>query len=307
MNDSSINQNKVSSLPNSQSLATQFLQLLPKSEIVSLDAPNITLIRSDGVTRERIPVIYDPCIYFVIQGSKSALLAGEDFIYDAMNYLVLSVPLPLECMILEATEDKPYLAIKINIDTQLLTELVQETNGKPDKEVKAHPGIFVSQVGEEINSSLSRLLGYIGNKEQANVLGKLAIKELLFHVLQGPQGAQLRSFAYRDRQNFQIARAIGYIQENFSKNIEVAELAAKANMSQSSFHSYFKSITSSSPIQYIKAIRLHAARRNMIHDRYSASDAAFNVGYSSPSQFSREYRRFFGAPPSVDVKQELVQ
>jgi AraC-like DNA-binding protein len=124
----------------------------------------------------------------------------------------------------------------------------------------------------------------------------------MFHVLNGAQGHLLRSFIIQDRQNFQIAKVIGFIQKHYSENIEVADLAAKANMSPSSFYHYFKSITNSSPIQYIKAIRLHTARRNILFNNLSASDAAFNVGYSSPSQFSREYRRFFGISPTVDIQ-----
>ncbi|MFT6283730.1 MAG: AraC-like DNA-binding protein [Arenicella sp.] len=146
------------------------------------------------------------------------------------------------------------------------------------------------------------MLSYLGNKNRAQVLGKLAIKELMFHVLNGAQGDVLKAFVYQDRQNCQIAKVIALIQHQYSENLEVATLAAKANMSQSPFYTYFKAVTSSSPIQYIKAIRLHAARRNMMIDNLSASDAAYNVGYSSPSQFSREYRRFFGVSPSVDIQ-----
>jgi AraC-like DNA-binding protein len=140
---------------------------------------------------------------------------------------------------------------------------------------------------QNIKSTLSRLLSYLGNKTQARILGQLAIKELMFHISNGAQGGLLKTFALQDQKNFQIAKVISFIQHQHSENLEVATLAAKANMSQSSVYTYFKPVTSSSPIQYIKAIRLHAA---------------YNVGYSSPSRFSREYRRFFGVPPSVDVQ-----
>lgn len=288
-------------------LVAKALELLPEAAICKMDAPALTLIRIDEATDSRVPVIYEPCIYFVLQGSKSALLKTEEYIYDAMNYLVLSVPLPLHSKVLQASKDKPYLAVRISIDTQQITELVQESKPEKNVGITAQTGIFVSRIEVELLSALSRLLDVINKPDQARVLGKLLVKELLFHVLQGPQGEQLRSFAYRDRQNFQVARAIGYIHENYAKNIEVAVLAEKANMSQSSFHAYFKTITRSSPIQYLKAIRLHAARRIMIHDSLSASDAAYNVGYASPSQFSREYRRLFGVSPSVDVRAEILR
>ena len=284
-------------------LATQMLLFLPEAGVMSTKVPNLTLVRSDEVMLSRVPIIYEPCIYVVVQGKKSAILGEKDYIYDALNYLVLSVPLPLECQVLEASKSSPYLAVKIDIDTTILNELIEETSKVTSaKETSIQPGIFVSRLGDDIKSALGRLLSYVNKTESAAVLGRLAIKELMFHVLQGPQGDLLRAFAYRDRHSFQIAKVINFIQLNYASNIEVADLASKANMSQSSFHSYFKAVTSSSPIQYIKAIRLHAARRKMIFDNQSASDAAFQVGYASPSQFSREYRRLFGVPPKTDVQ-----
>ena len=284
-------------------LAKKVDRLTLQDGLNQTDIENIGLVKSYETMTARVPIIYDPCVYIVVQGSKSALLASKKYVYDALNYLVLSVPLPLECQVHQASQDKPYLAVKIDINKQMLSELIEESSDTIGAKLSApQPGIFVSDLTQEIKSTLFRLLSVLDQPKQAKVLGKLAIKELLFHVLNGAQGDLLRAFAYQDRQNFQIAKVIGFIQSNYSKNIEVAELAAKANMSQSSFHSYFKSVTSSSPIQYIKTIRLHAARRNMLFDNLSASDAAYQVGYSSPSQFSREYRRLFGTPPSIDIQ-----
>jgi AraC-like DNA-binding protein len=286
-----------------QNLATMVDKLTPISGVHTTAIKNLSLVKIYDQMSTRVPVIYTPCIYIVVQGSKSALLGSEVFVYDAFNYLVLSVPLPLECQIHEASEEKPYLAVKIDIDKQLLSELIVETSGSQATQLtKANSGIFVSTLNQDIKSTLTRLLAYLDIQKQAQILGKLALKELMFHVLNGAQGDLLKAFVYQDRQNFQIAKVITLIQHQYSENLEVATLAAKANMSQSSFYTYFKAVTSSSPIQYIKAIRLHAARRKMLFDNLSASDAAYNVGYSSPSQFSREYRRFFGVTPSVDMQ-----
>ena len=208
---------------------------------------------------------------------------------------------------LKASSDQPYLAVKININTEILNDLVEAMPVKKkaaqhQTELKTEKrGIFVSTLGEDIKAVLGRILSYADDVASAQVLGQLALKELLFHVLNSEQGQQLEAFAYRDKQSFQIARVIHFIQNNYGRTMEVAELAAKANMSQSSFHHYFKVITNSSPIQYIKLMRLHAARRKMLFDNRSASDAAFAVGYASPSQFSREYRRLFGVPPTKDI------
>ncbi|WP_428634017.1 AraC family transcriptional regulator [Sedimenticola sp.] len=283
------------------SLAAQLLALMPEPGVWVTDVPHMSLVRCDEAMTERAPVMYEPCIYIVVQGRKVAHLGDESFVYDALNYLVLSVPLPLDCQVLDASRETPYLAVKIGIDTQLLDELSQEIDAFSSTAASAaQRGIFVSSLGEDIKSTLGRLLSYVGQPSSARVLGSLAIKELLFHVLHGAQGDLLRAFAYRDRHNFQIARVINYIQSNYSASLEVAALADRANMSPSSFHSYFKAVTSSTPIQYIKAIRLHEARRRMLYDNQSASDAAYHVGYASPSQFSREYRRMFGVPPSED-------
>lgn len=282
-------------------LARQIMELMPGEGMMATKVANLSLVRSNDVMQDRCPVMYEPCVYIVVQGKKSAILGGDDYIYDELNYLVLSVPLPLECQILVASPDRPYLAVKIDIDLRLLDELMSEATIKTTGEV-IERGIFVSGLGDDIKSTLARLLSYVSQPAKAKVLGELGVKELLFHVLEGAQGDLLRAFAYRDRQSFQIARVINFIQGHYAENLEVADLAQRANMSQSSFHAYFKAVTKSSPIQYIKAIRLHAARRKMLFENRSASDAAFQVGYASPSQFSREYRRMFGVPPTKDIQ-----
>lgn len=295
------------SMTQDSSLVDRMLALLPEAQLKPGMISGVTLVRVDASMPVRRPVIYEPCMYFVIQGSKSALLEGQEFIFDAMNYLVLSVPLPLECRVTSASSEEPYLAVKIEIDLLVLQEIIRESSGDggacaegPGNQEKVEQGIFVSSVSENISSALTRLLDVIGKPDQANVLGKLNAREILFYVLQGPQGKQLESFAYKDRNAFRIGCAIDYIQKNYATNIEVEALASLASMSQSSFYAYFKSVTRKSPIQYIKSIRLYAARQKIVYDNSSASDAAFQVGYASPSQFSREYRRMFGVPPSED-------
>ena len=288
-----------------KNIVDMMLELLPEAGMVDTPVPGLGLVRSDHVMIERKPIVYDPCLYVVVQGSKVAHLGDEIFTYDALNYLVLSVPLPLECQILNASKEEPYLAIKVDIDTRQLNDLIHEL---PVMEISrdiadnVSRGIYVSSVDDEIRNTLIRLLGCIGNSDKAKVLGPMAVKELLFHVLLGEQGDQLQAFSYRDKHNFQIAEVLNFIQQNYSSAMEVEELASVANMSQSSFHQYFKVVTNVTPIQYIKKIRLHEARRKMLHDNQSASDAAFQVGYTSPSQFSREYRRLFGAAPTKDME-----
>lgn len=285
-----------------QNLVKELQALMPEPGVRVTEVADLSLVRCDKIMDTRVAIIYEPCIYIVVQGKKSAFLGEERYIYDAFNYLVLSVPLPLECQINNASVEAPYLAVKININPEILNELIQATQTLPAPvSSTSERGIFVSTLGEEIKSVLGRLLSYVNNASSAKVLGAMAIKELLFHVLRSEQGEQLKAFAYRDKHNFQIARVINFIQHHYAQNLLVGDLAAKANMSHSSFFQYFKAVTNSSPIQYIKVFRLHAARRKMLFDNVSASDAAFHVGYASPSQFSREYRRLFGVPPTKDT------
>jgi len=287
-------------------LAKQVQLLMLESGVIATNVANLSLVRSDHIMQNRSPVVYEPCIYIVVQGKKIAFLGNDAYAYDALNYLVLSVSLPLECQVLKASKQEPYLAIKIDINITMLTELIQETNYvRQVEKADEQRGIYVTNLGDNLRATLERLLSYANDPSSAKVLGPLAIKEVLFHVLQGEQGEQLKTFVYRDRHNHQIAQVIHFIQKNYSENMEIAQLASRANMSQSSFHQYFKAVTSFSPLQYIKAIRLHAARRKMLYDNHSASDAAYHVGYASPSQFSREYRRLFGVPPSIDVQESI--
>ncbi len=290
-------------MSSSEGLIKQLSALLPEQGLLQTNIPGLSLIRCDDVMADSTPVIYSPCIYIVMQGKKVAYLGNELYSYDANNYLVLSVSLPLKCQIVQANPETPYLAVKIDINRKLLNEIIQEiepaeVNPKPN----CHRGMFVSELGADIRGAVQRLLLYVEEPSATKVLAPLAIKELLFRVLHGGHGAQLREFAYRDRYNFQIAKVIRYIQLNYTSKLEVPDLAARANMSQSSFHQYFKATTNFSPVQYVKYIRLHEARRKILFGNHSASDAAYYVGYASPSQFSREYRRLFGTPPSVDIR-----
>jgi len=281
----------------------RILALTPQAGVFNTKIENLSCVRADQTMDSPAPIVYEPCIYLVVQGQKIAYLGSEVYQYDSLNYLVLSVPLPLECQIIEASTQHPYLAVKIDINRQMLSELMQtyQTHQAPFRKEKiSKRGVFVSKINSDISHTLFRILSYLNDPAASSVLAPLAIKELLFHILQGEQGDQLKAFAYRDKNNFRIAQTINFIQNNYASTIEVSELASKANMSPSSFHQYFKAITNSSPIQYIKTIRLHHARRKILFENHNASDAAYYVGYASPSQFSREYRRLFGLPPSEE-------
>lgn len=279
--------------------------------------PELSLVRMDTLSKALSPVVYEPCIYIVAQGSKQAYLADELYIYDALNFLVLSVHLPLQCKVTQASEERPYLALKLDVNNSVLSELVMtlqssnsadallESNDESSEQrndSKTDRGIFVSPMGSELQSCLIRLIASLDDQASIEIIAPMLIKEILFYVLRGQQGPQLREFVSQDRNAFRISSCTNYIQQNYTSAIDVNQLAAIAGMSVSSFHHYFKEVTNASPLQYIKSIRLHAAKKKIVLNSLSVSDAAFQVGYTSPSQFSREYKRFFGRAPSADAQ-----
>ena len=285
-------------------LAQYLSRMQPDPGVHEVGVPGLRLARIDDVSEGCQPVVYKPSLYVVAQGSKTAHLSDEYFVYDELNFLVLTVPLALQCQVTAASPDKPYLAMQIDFNLEQLNEILLEmgdSHGTDEKQ--GDRGIFVSNMSGDFLDCLLRILKSLDDPTRAKVVAPLAIKEALYHVLNSEQGASLRAFAYRDRHHFQIATVIRYISENFSESLDVSELAKIANMSSSSFHHYFKLITSDSPIQYIKTIRLHEARKKMLLNDLSASDASYQVGYASPSQFSREYKRLFGESPSKDIEQ----
>ncbi len=282
-------------------LAGLMTELMPEDGIIESGIPGLQLARKSSPSK-RGPVVYQPSLYIVAQGSKQAYIGDQVFTYDAWNYLVLAVPLPIEGCVMRATPEEPYLAIRVGLDlgaiNELLLALGEPLTSEMDKPAK---GIYVSQMDAELSDGVFRLLRSLADSQKAKVLGPMIMKEMLFNVLRGEQGHILRSFARQDRHNHQIARVLHFIQKNYQQTLEIHDLTEVANMSASSLHTHFKTVTDVSPLQYIKQIRLHEARRMIQQESHNVSDAAYKVGYSSPSQFSREYRRMFGEAPSRDV------
>ncbi len=286
-------------------LVQQMTELLPVDGVVETAVPGLTIMRSSSVG-ERQAIVYEPCIYLVAQGRKCGYLDDEVFTYDALHYLVLTVPLPLSAHVVMASEQHPYLAMRLNIDLAQLQLLLIEME-ETDLAASDHSsrGIFVSTMNEELVESMLRLTKMLDSKQRSKVLGPTISKEILYYVMCDEQGHLLKSFAQSNRHDHQIASVIHYIHKNYYESIEVTDLAQIANMSASSLHYHFKTVTRLSPMQYIKSIRLHQAKRIISDESQTISEAAFRVGYASPSQFSREYKRLFGVVPSQSVRQAV--
>ncbi|PDO88664.1 AraC family transcriptional regulator [Kosakonia sacchari] len=249
----------------------------------------------------RTPVMYQPGIVFLFSGHKIGYINERVFRYDTNEYLLLTVPLPFECETF-ATPEVPLAGIRLNVDIlqlqELLMDIGEDEHFRPDV---AASGINSAVLSEEILCAAERLLDVMERPLDARILGKQIIREMLYHVLTGPRGGALLALVSRQTHFSLISRVLKRIESQYTENLSVDQLAAEANMSVSAFHHNFKSVTSTSPLQYLKTYRLHKARMLMVHDGMKAGAAAMRVGYESPSQFSREFKRYFGLTPGEDV------
>lgn len=249
----------------------------------------------------RTPVMYQPGVIFLFSGHKTGYLNNRVFRYDANEYLLLTVPLPFECETF-ATPQAPLAGLRINVDLLQLQELVMEI-GEDERfrPASSSSGINSATLSDEILCAAERLLDVLEHPLDARILGKQIIREILYHVLMGPRGGALLALISRQTHFSLISRVLRRIESQYTETLSVDQLAAEANMSVSAFHHNFKAVTSTSPLQYIKTFRLHKARMLMLHDGMKASAAALSVGYESASQFSREFKRYFGVTPGEDI------
>jgi AraC-like DNA-binding protein len=242
-----------------------------------------------------------PMLCIVAQGAKVVMLGREVFEYDTRRMLVFSVDLPVSGQVLRASPAEPYLCLRLDLDPYRIAQLALRVfpNGLPRPENTR--GLYVATATEEIVDAASRLLALMSQPADAELLGPLVIDEILIRLLRSPVGSRVAQIGYVDSGVQRIARAVSEIRSNFSQPLKVETLARLVNMSPSSFHQHFKSVTSMSPLQYQKVLRLEEARRLMLMQPLDAQGAAREVGYVSASQFSREYARYFGSAPTRDV------
>lgn len=281
-------------------LADKINYLKNNDKIISERLPGIRLLY--GVEPgPRTPVMYQPGIIFLFSGHKIGYINEREFRYDANEYLLLTVPLPFECETW-ATPEIPLAGIRIDIDVLQLQELLMDIGEDERFQLPmAASGINSATLLDEILCAVERLLDVMERPLDARILGKQIIREILYHVLMGPRGGALLALVSRQTHFSLISRVLKQIEMKYTENLNVEQLAAEANMSVSAFHHNFKAVTSTSPLQYLKSYRLHKARMMMIHDGMKASAAAMRVGYESASQFSREFKRYFGVTPGEDA------
>lgn len=250
---------------------------------------------------QRVPVLYDPGIVMVCQGRKRGYLGEEVYLYDARHYLVVSVPVPFT-METDASEAEPMLAVYLRLDFTLAAELMVALDEFPAL-VDAKPrGMYSSPMDDLLSESLLRFLQAMGTPMDAHILGPALMREIYYRILTGEQGGSMRAALNRQGQFGKVARAIRKIHGCYAQHLDVEALAREAMMSVPSFHAHFRTVTDTSPMQYLKSTRLHQARLLMLRSDISAATAGAKVGYESPSQFSREFKRFFGRTPQAEIQ-----
>ncbi|GIP51077.1 AraC family transcriptional regulator [Paenibacillus vini] len=263
--------------------------------------PGLRLIRSSRLS-EPVYSVYEPSLCVVAQGSKVVMLGQEVYQYDPSSYLTASVHLPITGQVVGASSESPYLSLQILFDMNQMLDVIQVSGEviRPEKETSR--GLRVSRVNDTLLDAVLRLLKLVETPRDIPVLAPYIMREIIYRVLQNENSAALMQFAMTGSHAHRIAGVVEKLNREFAQPLRVEELAAEARMSASSLHEYFKQVTGMSPIQFQKQIRLQEARRLLFSGSIDAAEAAFQVGYESPSHFSREYARMFGMPPVRDVR-----
>ena len=269
-------------------------------ELFETAVPGLALFKREEVT-DPVSGMYEPSICLVVQGAKRVQLGDDTFVYDAHHFLITSVHLPTVVQVIEASPEKPYLGFRLMLDLREVSQLMLDSNLPQPRAQQSSRGMAVGEVTHPLVNAFQRLIDLLDDENDIPILAPMIQREIIYRLLVGDQGARLRQIASAGSQSQQIARAIDWLKGNFARPLRIEELASEVSMSTSTFHHHFRTLTAMSPLQYQKMLRLNEARRLMLTERLDATTAAFNVGYESASQFSREYSRLFGTPPLRDI------
>lgn len=283
-----------------QELSARVARLTPYDGSHQTALPSLVLARG-SVPTMCMPTVYQPCLGIVVQGCKRAVLNDEVFRYDALNYLVVSVTLPMMGQVLEASPEHPYLSLRLNLDLEEIARLVLQLGDRGPSPVAADRGLFVARLDEPLLDAVLRMVKLLDAPEDIDVLAPVVQREIYYRILRGDLGSRLVDLAQSEGGNHRVVRAIEWLKQHYAAPLRIEELAGVVHLSPSALHHRFKAITAMSPLQYQKHLRLHEARRLMFADGIECATAGHRVGYESASQFSREYRRLFGAPPRSEI------
>ncbi|MBL8256090.1 AraC-like DNA-binding protein [Pseudoxanthomonas japonensis] len=246
--------------------------------------------------------VQEAALCLIVQGAKRAILADEVYDYDASRFVVASVDLPVTGQVTEASVEAPYLCLILKLSAATIAEMVTEAESAKAPLPPPSRGLFLQPSSVEMLDAAIRLVKLLDTPRDIPLLAPLVEREILYRVLCSPQGAMLRHIGIADSQGQRVAKAIHWLREHYAKPLRIDHIAREVHMSASALHHHFKAVTAMSPLQYQKQLRLQEARRLMLSEVLDAASAGHRVGYESPSQFSREYSRMFGAPPVRDVE-----
>lgn len=284
-----------------KALAERIARWTGEENRVATAIPALRFSRSEEPT-EPTSYTLEPSICLIAQGRKRVLLGEEHYVYDAQHFLITSVDLPVVAQIIEASKERPYLGLVLQLNPREIAQLMVDSNIPSPPTKQASRGMAVGEVSTPLLSAFLRLIDLLDEPADIPILAPLVQREILYRLLAGEQSMRLQQIAAAGSHSHQIARAIDWLKNNFTQPFRVDDLAKYTGMSTSSLHQHFRALTAMSPLQFQKRLRLNEARRLMLTEHLDAGTAAFRVGYESPSQFSREYSRLFGAPPLRDIK-----
>jgi AraC-like DNA-binding protein len=263
--------------------------------------PGVQVFRISHTYKELVHGIQRATLCMVAQGAKRVFLGQDAFEYDASRMLVASVDVPVAAQVIQASPAEPFLGLKLDLDARRIADLALKVYPHGLPQVQRDRAVYLSQVDSRFLAASVRLLELMASPEEAELLGPLVVDEILIRLLRSPVGGRVAQIGQEESKLHRVSKAVSWVQANFDQPLDVERLAVMVHMSPSSFHQHFKAVTSMSPLQFQKVLRLQEARRLMLARMMDAGTASRQVGYASGSQFSREYGRYFGHPPTRDM------
>jgi len=285
-------------------LKEKLLRWLPAPGRLSTAIKGLLLSRRDKPDQVE-NCFYKPSVGVILQGAKRAVVGSEEYCYGENQCLVAGVDMPSSFCVTQVSPEKPFLAVGLDLDRYLIARLATEISLPSGYEKSYHKGVSVDDVDLHVLEAFLRLVDLLEKPGQIPVLAPMIIREIHYRLLIGPQGKHLLKISTIGTQSNQIAQAITWMTQNYKKSLQVDKIARMVNMATSTFHRHFKEVTTISPLQFHKRLRLYEAQRLMLAEQETASSASLTVGYESPTQFNREYKRLFGEPPYRDTRQRL--
>jgi len=276
-----------------QELAAEISKVMGHIQEVSTIVPGLTLYQNTVPTAPN-PCTYAPSLLLIPQGKKRVDLGKQSYVFGESTFLLTSIELPIVSRVCAASVEKPYLAFFLKLDMGIVRDVLHTEEVRISATPVGTRGMVLGEVTVELLTPCSRMVQLLDTPQDIPFFCKLLQREIIYRLLQGPQGGRLRSVATKEDQSYLTANAVTWLRENFEKTLNVDELASMAGMSRSTLHHHFRGLTAMSPLQFQKQLRLRTARQKMLTEELDAASAAFEVGYESPSQFNREYKRSSG-------------